>query len=46
MFKETLFASSQRRFREVKHGEGDIQMQWLLTALRVEYACCKWLTIG
>ncbi|KAK8847626.1 hypothetical protein IAR55_005485 [Kwoniella newhampshirensis] len=36
MFKEDLAASSQRRFREMSLGEGDIQMQWLLTSLRVE----------
>ncbi|ORY21754.1 hypothetical protein BCR39DRAFT_553054 [Naematelia encephala] len=36
MFKEDLFVSSQRRFREMTFGEGDIQMQWLLTSLRVE----------
>ncbi|WWD21714.1 hypothetical protein CI109_106201 [Kwoniella shandongensis] len=36
MFKEDLAASSQRRFREMTLGEGDIQMQWLLTSLRVE----------
>jgi 3-O-alpha-D-mannopyranosyl-alpha-D-mannopyranose xylosylphosphotransferase len=35
IFKEDLFTSSRRRFREVTHGEGDIQMQWLLTSLRV-----------
>ncbi|WWC68199.1 uncharacterized protein I206_102122 [Kwoniella pini CBS 10737] len=36
MFKEALAESSQRRFREMMLGEGDIQMQWLLTSLRVE----------
>ncbi|WVQ79814.1 3-O-alpha-D-mannopyranosyl-alpha-D-mannopyranose xylosylphosphotransferase [Cryptococcus sp. DSM 104549] len=36
MFKEALADSSQRRFRELKMGEGDVQMQWLLTSLRVE----------
>ncbi|WWC59711.1 uncharacterized protein I303_102273 [Kwoniella dejecticola CBS 10117] len=36
MFKEALADSSQRRFREMMLGEGDIQMQWLLTSLRVE----------
>jgi hypothetical protein len=35
MFREALTASSQRRFREVVKGEGDIQMQWLLSSLRV-----------
>jgi len=35
IFKEALFTSSQRRFRELSFGEGDIQMQWLLTSLRV-----------
>jgi 3-O-alpha-D-mannopyranosyl-alpha-D-mannopyranose xylosylphosphotransferase len=35
MFKETLLTSSKRRFREMMYGEGDIQMQWLLTSLRV-----------
>jgi len=35
MFKEALTASSKRRFREMQTGEGDIQMQWLLTSLRV-----------
>ncbi|WRT64546.1 uncharacterized protein IL334_001478 [Kwoniella shivajii] len=34
MFKEPLAESSQRRFREMMLGEGDIQMQWLLTSLR------------
>ncbi|RSH79984.1 Xanthine phosphoribosyltransferase 1 [Apiotrichum porosum] len=36
MFQEALTISGSRRFREVKFGEGDVQMQWLLTALRVE----------
>ncbi|WVR04824.1 hypothetical protein IAU60_001836 [Kwoniella sp. DSM 27419] len=36
MFKEALAMSSQRRFREMMLGEGDVQMQWLLTSLRVE----------
>ncbi|WWC86667.1 uncharacterized protein L201_001544 [Kwoniella dendrophila CBS 6074] len=36
MFREALAESSQRRFREMMLGEGDIQMQWLLTSLRVE----------
>nr|XP_018999326.1 uncharacterized protein I203_08102 [Kwoniella mangroviensis CBS 8507]OCF62787.1 hypothetical protein I203_08102 [Kwoniella mangroviensis CBS 8507] len=36
IFKEALAESSQRRFREMMLGEGDIQMQWLLTSLRVE----------
>ncbi|OCF33813.1 hypothetical protein I316_04525 [Kwoniella heveanensis BCC8398] len=36
MFKEALAQSSQRRFREMSLGEGDVQMQWLLTSLRVE----------
>lgn len=35
MFKEALTTSSSRRFRELHKGEGDIQMQWLLTSLRV-----------
>jgi 3-O-alpha-D-mannopyranosyl-alpha-D-mannopyranose xylosylphosphotransferase len=35
MFKEKLTESSRRRFREMATGEGDIQMQWLLTSLRV-----------
>ncbi|WWD07409.1 3-O-alpha-D-mannopyranosyl-alpha-D-mannopyranose xylosylphosphotransferase [Kwoniella europaea PYCC6329] len=35
MFKEALAESSQRRFREMMLGEGDIQMQWLLTSLRL-----------
>lgn len=36
MFQEALTESSTRRFREMKIGEGDVQMQWLLTSLRVE----------
>ncbi|EIW71073.1 hypothetical protein TREMEDRAFT_67553 [Tremella mesenterica DSM 1558] len=36
MFKEALMESSSRRFRELMYGEGDVQMQWLLTSLRVE----------
>jgi 3-O-alpha-D-mannopyranosyl-alpha-D-mannopyranose xylosylphosphotransferase len=35
MFREALTTSSSRRFRELHKGEGDIQMQWLLTSLRV-----------
>lgn len=35
MFESHLTTSSQRRFREVHHGQGDIQMQWLLSSLRV-----------
>ncbi|KAL7419077.1 Xanthine phosphoribosyltransferase 1 [Cryptotrichosporon argae] len=36
MFKEALTQSGQRRFRELAMGHGDVQMQWMLTALRVE----------
>ncbi|ODN79461.1 3-O-alpha-D-mannopyranosyl-alpha-D-mannopyranose xylosylphosphotransferase [Cryptococcus amylolentus CBS 6039] len=36
MFKEAMADSGERRFREMKLGDGDVQMQWLLTALRVE----------
>ncbi|KAL1407040.1 Xanthine phosphoribosyltransferase 1 [Vanrija albida] len=36
MFKEALTVSSSRRFREMNVGHGDIQMQWLLSQLRVE----------
>jgi 3-O-alpha-D-mannopyranosyl-alpha-D-mannopyranose xylosylphosphotransferase len=36
MFEEALTTSSQRKFRELPIGEGDVQMQWLLTALRIE----------
>lgn len=35
MFKDDLFRSTQRRFRESVKGEGDIQLQWLLISLRV-----------
>lgn len=35
MFKEALHVSSSRRFREMMYGEGDVQMQWLLSSLRV-----------
>ena len=35
MFKDDLFASTQRRFRESTKGDGDIQLQWLLISLRV-----------
>lgn len=36
MFEEALTTSSRRRFRELPIGEGDIQMQWLITSLKVE----------
>lgn len=36
MFEDALTTSSQRKFRELPIGEGDVQMQWLLTALRIE----------
>lgn len=32
MFREALTISSQRKFREVMEGSGDIQIQWLLTS--------------
>ena len=35
MFAEALVTSSSRAFRELKVGHGDVQMQWLLTSLRV-----------
>ena len=35
MFEEALTISSQRKIREMMSGEGDIQMQWLVTSLRV-----------
>lgn len=36
MFKEALTLSSTRRFRELRIGNGDVQIQWLLTQLRVD----------
>lgn len=36
MFEDALTAAGQRQFRELPIGEGNVQMQWLLTALRVE----------
>ncbi len=36
MFEHALTMSSQRRFRELVIGEGDVQFQWLSTALKVE----------
>ncbi|TXT04980.1 hypothetical protein VHUM_03800 [Vanrija humicola] len=36
IFKEALTVSSSRRFREMKVGHGDTQMQWLMSHLRVE----------
>lgn len=35
IFKDALTRSGARRFREAKVGDGDVQMQWLLTMLRV-----------
>lgn len=35
MFAEALTLSSSRRFREMMIGNGDVQMQWLLSSLRV-----------
>ena len=35
MFAEVLEQSTRRRFREVRLGHGDVQMQWLLLSLRV-----------
>lgn len=35
MFKDELYTSTQRRFRESKAGRGDIQLQWLSISLRV-----------
>lgn len=35
IFKEALTVSSSRRFREMKVGHGDTQMQWLLSHMRV-----------
>lgn len=35
MFAEAIAASSSRRFREMDVGHGDVQMQWLLSSLRV-----------
>lgn len=35
MFQDALTLSSTRRFREAKIGVSDIQIQWLLTMLRV-----------
>lgn len=36
MFSEALTLSSSRQFREMNVGHGDIQMQWLLSSLKVE----------
>ena len=36
MFEDALSTSAQRKFREMAVGEGDVQMQWLLTSLRIE----------
>jgi 3-O-alpha-D-mannopyranosyl-alpha-D-mannopyranose xylosylphosphotransferase len=36
MFKDALTTSAQRKFRELVDGEGDVHMQWLLMALRIE----------
>lgn len=36
MFERALTTSSRRRFRELPIGEGDVQMQWLITQLKVE----------
>ena len=36
MFQDALTLSTTRRFREAKIGVSDIQIQWLLTLLRVE----------
>lgn len=36
MFKEALTLSTTRRFRELRIGNGDVQIQWLLTQLRVD----------
>ena len=36
MFEDAMTRSAQRKFRELADGEGDVQMQWLLTALRIE----------
>lgn len=36
MFENAITSSAQRKFRELVDGEGDVQMQWLLTSLRIE----------
>lgn len=36
MFKDVLTASSSRRFRELTGGPPDVQMMFLMTALKVE----------
>lgn len=43
MFKDDLLESTRRRFRESTSGRGDIQLQWLLTALRVSDRSCSGL---
>lgn len=35
MFAEAITSSTARRFRELNVGHGDVQMQWLLSSLKV-----------
>lgn len=36
MFEDALTAAAQRQFRELSIGEGSVQMQWLISSMRVE----------
>ncbi len=36
MFEHALTLSSQRRFRETPIGEGDVQVQWMITQMKIE----------
>lgn len=36
MFADAINAAAQRQFRELSIGEGSVQMQWLISSMRVE----------
>lgn len=36
MFEDALTVAARRQFRELSEGEGSVQMQWLISSLRVE----------